>query len=189
MDFRRLALLGSMVPAALAFAGVDAWAASPARAGVPLGNGDVLGAAIGDAAAVALPDADPPQQVRIEQRFSIRISPGGPMMPPDVILDMRADDDHGRLVERSMGKCVAMSNIVAVQGGEGNRLILFMRDQKIVSAALEKTCEPRDFYSGFYVTRNIDGMLCVDRDTLQSRSGANCRVKRLKAVVEAGRRR
>lgn len=187
MRFRRLAMLVPLLPLALAWGGGAAWARPWHAPPAPVGNGAVLDRML-DAAA-GIPAAPPPAQVRIEQRFSIRISPGGPMMPPDVILDMRADDDHGRLVERSMGKCLAMSNIVAVQGGEGNRLILFMRDQKIVSAALEKTCEPRDFYSGFYVTRNTDGMLCVDRDTLQSRSGANCRVKRLRAVVEAGRRR
>ena len=187
MKLRRLAMFVPLLPIALAFGGMAACARPWRLPAAAVGNGALLDRMLDQAA--GWPAAPPVQQVRIEQHFSIRISPGGPMMPPDVILDMRADDEHGRLVERSMGRCVAMSNIVAVQGGEGNRLILFMRDQKIVSAALEKTCEPRDFYSGFYVSRNTDGMLCVDRDTLQSRSGANCRVKRLKAVVEAGKRR
>ena len=63
-----------------------------------------------------------------------------------------------------------------VRGAEGNRLLLFMRDQHVVLAALEKACRAEDFYSGFYVARNGDGLLCTDRDTLQSRSGANCRL-------------
>ena len=36
----------------------------------------------------------------------------------------------------------------------------------MVSAALERSCSARDFYSGFYVERNADGQICVKRDTL-----------------------
>ena len=152
------------------------------------GNGALLDHVLDSLADDALPAADPPQQVRIEQHFSIRISPGGPMLPPDVLLDAQPDDFAPHYVEHAMGRCVAMAGIAAVQGGEGNRLLLFMRDQHIVSAILEKACAARDFYSGFYVMSNTDGMLCVDRDTLQARSGANCKLRRLRALIEAGDR-
>jgi hypothetical protein len=61
--------------------------------------------------------------------------------------------------------------------------MLYLRDQRIISANLEKACSARDFYSGFYVDQNSDGLLCVDRDKLHSRTGANCEVERMRQLV------
>ena len=84
---------------------------------------------------------------------------------------------------------MSVAGLVGVQSAEGNRLLLFMRDRSVVSAHLDKACQSRDFYSGFYVERPGDGQLCVNRDKLQSRSGANCKIHKLRALVEAGARR
>ena len=66
---------------------------------------------------------------------------------------------------------------------EQNRILLFMRDRRVLSAALERACSARDYYSGFYVERNEDGQLCARRDTLQSRAGASCKVAQLNRLV------
>ena len=58
-----------------------------------------------------------------------------------------------------------------------------MRDRRILSVALERACNARNFYSGFYVERNEDGQLCARRDVLQSRAGASCRVTQLNRLV------
>jgi hypothetical protein len=50
---------------------------------------------------------------------------------------------------------------------------------------LNRACRARDFYSGFYVERASDGRICVDRDTLLSRSGANCKLTRIRQLVDA----
>jgi hypothetical protein len=126
--------------------------------------------------------ADNPEQVRIEQHFSIRIAPGGPVMPPDMMDDLM-DERPERFEEKPMGKCFATGAVLGVQSAEGNRLLLFMRDQHIISAVLEKACRARDFYSGFYVERSPDGQICAERDKLQARSGANCRIIRLRALI------
>jgi hypothetical protein len=84
-----------------------------------------------------------------------------------------------------MGRCVSVSNISGVQPDNGGRLILFLRDRRMVSAVLERACRARDFYSGFYIERTTDGQLCVDRDTLLSRSGANCKLTRIRQLVDA----
>jgi len=136
-------------------------------------------------------------QVRIEQRVIIRIAPaptGRPPIPdprrgmPDwrqgMITDFPGRGRATHLEERRMAQCVPVGGIAGVRVQGGNRLMLFMRDQRIVSAALEKTCNPRDFYSGFYLERTADGMLCSGRDTLHSRSGANCALGRLRQLVE-----
>jgi hypothetical protein len=61
-----------------------------------------------------------------------------------------------------------------------------MRDRRVVSASLERSCSARDYYSGFYVERNSDGQICVRRDSLLSRSGANCKLTRLRQLVDTG---
>ncbi len=122
------------------------------------------------------------QQVRIERSITIRIAPRARFPQPDL-----ADLPQGmpaRLSERRMARCVPIGGIAGVQVGRDNRLLLFMRDQRIVSLGLEKACRARDFYSGFYVERSGDGQICVERDRLQSRSGANCGLTRMRQLVE-----
>ena len=125
------------------------------------------------------------EQVRIEQRMTIRITPRAPAPPPNMLIDLPQAGLPPHFEERSMGRCLPIGGIVGVQAASGNRLMLYMRDRRIVSAELERACRARDFYSGFYIERNSDGQLCVDRDKLQSRAGANCSVKRLRQLIEA----
>jgi hypothetical protein len=89
--------------------------------------------------------------------------------------------------ERRMGKCIPIGNIAGVQPNGGNDLILYLRDRRMVRAQLERECRARDFYSGFYLSRSSDGRLCVDRDVLQSRSGANCKLSELRQLVGLSR--
>jgi hypothetical protein len=127
-------------------------------------------------------------QVRIEQHMSIRIAPQArPLtMPPRFLLDnMPRQQLAPRFVERSIGRCLSVSSISGVQPDMGSRLILFLRDRRMISAVLDRACRARDFYSGFYVERTTDGQICVDRDTLQSRSGANCKITRIRQLVDA----
>lgn len=137
-------------------------------------------------------DADRAQQVRIEQRVIIRVSPGPLSRPgPPMLRDPRRglfedfpERSGPRFIERRMGQCLPVSGIAGVQADGPSRLILFMRDQRIVSAALEKGCNARDYYSGFLVERTSDGMICAARDKLLSRNGANCAVNKLHQLIE-----
>lgn len=123
-------------------------------------------------------------QMRIEQRVTIRITPRPPQMRQNLIAELPPREIASHFEERKMGKCVPVSSIVGVQPGEGSQLILFMRDRRIISANLEKSCRGRDFYSGFYLERSKDGLLCVGRDKLHARTGANCEVSRMRQLVE-----
>lgn len=131
-----------------------------------------------------LPVAEVPvaEQVRIEQRTVVRVSPPSTSLRRAMAIEL-VPVAPARMSERKMGKCVAVAGIAAVQPDAGGKILLFMRDQRLISASLEKTCSARDFYSGFYVERNKDGMLCVDRDKLHSRAGASCEVGKMRQVV------
>lgn len=124
-------------------------------------------------------------QVRIEQQMTIRISPRPQPVRPNMLMDLPGREVGPRFDERKMGKCLKASGIAGVQPDAGNRLLLFMRDQRIVSAQLERACRSRDFYSGFYLSRSTDGKLCIDRDTLLSRNGSNCKLTQFRQLIES----
>ena len=121
------------------------------------------------------------EQVRIEQRLVVRIAPRS--LSRELLADLPAAPLASRFKERKVGKCLSVKGIAGVQIGADDRLLLFMRDQRVIGASLEKACAARDFYSGFYVDRGGDGKLCVDRDMLYSRSGSACTVSRLRELV------
>jgi hypothetical protein len=131
-------------------------------------------------------EPDAAQQVRIEQRMTIRITPRSDTSQRNMFAELPNQAIGPRFVERKIGECVKVSRISGVQSDIGNRLLLFMSDQRIISAMLERSCRSRDFYSGFYLSKSDDGKLCVARDTLQSRSGANCKITRIRELVEIG---
>lgn len=124
-------------------------------------------------------------QVRIERRVTIRIAPYRQSNRNSLLAQLPRRGITRAYEERKMDGCVPVAGIAGVQTGTGNRLLLFLRDQRIISLNLERGCEARDFYSGFYVERNEDGRLCVKRDQLQSRSGAKCEVERMRHLVAA----
>lgn len=130
-----------------------------------------------------------PQQVRIQQHFSIRISPGAPVLPPAILFADDEEERETRVVERRMARCIPVGAIAGVQSAARNRLVIFLRDSRVVVAALEKSCQAHDFYSGFYLDRHADGQLCVGRDTIHARSGATCGLRSLRALVEVPAKR
>lgn len=122
-------------------------------------------------------------QVRIEQRVIIRIAPSAPGLRERLLADVPRRQSRPVYQEQKMDGCVAIDSIAAVEPAADNRLLLLMRDRRVLSAALERSCIARDFYSGFYVERNKDGQLCSRRDKLQSRAGASCEVAQLNRLV------
>jgi len=132
----------------------------------------------------ALPEDDVAQQVRIEERVIIRIAPSAPATRERLReLMPRRPARQTSFQEEKLDGCIPVAAIAAVQPAEQNRLLLFMRDRRVLSAALERACSAEDFYSGFYVERRDDGQLCSRRDKLQSRAGASCRVTQLNRLV------
>lgn len=122
-------------------------------------------------------------QVRIERRVTVRIAPRRISPRQNLTADLQESSPPVRLEEGDNTDCVEISSVAGVQTGSGNRLIFYLRDQTMLSARLEKSCRARDFYSGFYVERGEDGKICVNRDKLQSRSGAKCELERMRELT------
>ncbi len=122
-------------------------------------------------------------QVRIEQRVIMRISPRPRPSREDLLAERPRGEPSAPIEERKIGSCVQISGIASVGTAPDDRLILFMRDRRIVSASLERSCRARDFYSGFYVHPSEDGRICVKRDKIQSRAGTKCELRQLRQLV------
>ncbi|MCH2487008.1 MAG: hypothetical protein MK010_04600 [Erythrobacter sp.] len=121
-------------------------------------------------------------QVRIERRVIVRISPRA--VPAQSFAPTAVQTRAPvRFVARPMDDCLPVSSIAGVRASNGNRLLLYLRDRRLVSAQLERSCSSRDYYSGFYFEPNEDGRLCVDRDRLLSRTGAKCSLSNMSQLV------
>ena len=126
------------------------------------------------------------EQVRIERRVILRISPSPNPIRQNLMAELPPRSAQRRFSQRPFGDCLPVASIAGVQAERGNRLLLFLRDRRLVLANLEKSCSSRDFYSGFYLESSDDGRLCIDRDRLMSRSGAKCQLSSMAQLVPAG---
>lgn len=123
-------------------------------------------------------------QVRIAQRVVIRIAPQGTV---NQIIVRENSSVRPKFKERKTGDCLSLGGIEGVRVNSDHRLLLFMRDHRLIGANMDESCQARHFETGFYVDRSSDGLLCANRDMLRSRSGASCSVSRLRELVRSDR--
>lgn len=158
----------------------EAWLANGVPEGAPMLPGDAVNAAEGFIGLLDNAGPAPVQQVRIEQHLVIRIAPRA--TDKAIPMDAPARPAAPRFRERKAVSCLPVHAIAGVQVAD-DRLILVMRDRRLIGAALGRACRPRDFYSGFYVERRADGQVCAGRDNIHSRAGATCGISRLRQLV------
>ena len=125
---------------------------------------------------------DPQFQVRVQGRIIIRVSPRRPSRTSLVADTRTTKSAPPQYEEKKIGKCLNAKSIAGMQPN-GDRLILFMRNRTLVRARLNKKCNAKDFYAGFYVERHKDGRLCIKRDELQSRAGSRCKLRSFRQLV------
>jgi len=84
--------------------------------------------------------------------------------------------------EAKAPKCLRISSLRGVQVTRDDSIDLLTEERQRLRARLDENCRTLDFYSGFYVERTADGMICADRDvafivndsvTLAKRLGAD----------------
>lgn len=121
-------------------------------------------------------------QVHIEERVIIRLAPSSPSVRREMFDGPPRREKPLRYKEKKLSRCVDIDDIAGIAPAE-NRLLLFMRDHRLLSVALERVCDPDAFYLGASVERNADGRLCSGRDTLRARTGANCQIARINRLV------
>ncbi len=122
-------------------------------------------------------------QVRIEQRVIVRVSPAPPRARTQMMADLPRRPMPRSFQEVEHGDCIDVADIVGIQPTNDNRLLFFTSGNTVLAATLGESCVAQAFYSGFYVERSDDGRLCVARDQLQSRAGASCQVAEFTRLV------
>ena len=82
-------------------------------------------------------------------------------------------------------KCVPARAVVGASLPSENSVDLVMRDRTRVRARLDSSCPALDYYYGFYIRPNADGMICADRDSIRSRVGGECGIERFRGLQAA----
>jgi hypothetical protein len=115
-------------------------------------------------------------QARANQRVIIRIPP-----KPAPATSKRSEPVEYK--EEKIGKCLLMDRLIGARPGPKESLEIMTRDGNVIRAYLGNGCLAREFYAGAYVERSADGKLCIDRDLLHARTGAQCEIDKFRVLV------
>ena len=115
-------------------------------------------------------------QARSNQRVIIRIPP-----KPAPATSRRSEPVEYK--EEKIGKCLLMDRLIGARPGPKESLEIMTRDGNVIRAYLGNGCLAREFYAGAYVERSADGKLCIDRDLLHARTGAQCEIDKFRVLV------
>jgi hypothetical protein len=115
-------------------------------------------------------------QVRTNERVIIRIPPKS-----EPASSKRSEPIEYK--EEKIGKCLLMDRLIGSRPGPKESLEIMTRDGNLIRAYLGDGCLAREFYAGAYVERSSDGKLCIDRDLLHARTGAQCEIDKFRLLV------
>ena len=120
-------------------------------------------------------------QLTIHERIIIRV----PRLraPPPLPIPMPATPI--RWVEKHGDKCVPMAGLAGALVPGPGAVDFVLAGGSRVRARLGEDCHALDFYAGFYVKPDPDGMMCAGRDAVRARSGAICPIRAFKRLVPA----
>lgn len=114
-------------------------------------------------------------QLSIEQRVIIRI-PTMPGRAAGVAND--APPAAIRWKESKGPRCVPLGLIRAAAVTREGGVTMVVNRRERYRAHLGRSCRTADFYAGFYITPNKDGVLCADRDMIHARNGSVCEIEK-----------
>ena len=79
-------------------------------------------------------------------------------------------------------KCVEMAAIAGAAIVTDDAIDLVMRGGDRLRAQFSSSCPALDYYRGFYISPNPDGMVCADRDIIRSRMGGACGIEKFRSL-------
>lgn len=82
-------------------------------------------------------------------------------------------------------KCLSMSTIAGAAVTDHDSVDLIFRGGGRIRAQLEAECPALDYYSGFYIRPTEDQRICAGRDSIHSRSGGECEIRRFRTLTPA----
>jgi hypothetical protein len=124
------------------------------------------------AAAPSPPPAPHYSQVIVREQIYIRVTQSG---RADAPVPVRWKEGKGP-------KCVPQRMIAGYAVVAPASVDFFLRDNRRLRARLDSSCPALDYYRGFYITPNPDGMICADRDVIRSRMGGECGIDKFRTL-------
>ncbi|HEX8215621.1 MAG TPA: hypothetical protein VF582_09160 [Allosphingosinicella sp.] len=79
-------------------------------------------------------------------------------------------------------KCIPASSVAGAALPRRGSVDLVLRDRRRVRAKLENSCPALDYYNGFYISPNAEGMICADKQSIRSRMGGECQIDAFKTL-------
>jgi hypothetical protein len=83
--------------------------------------------------------------------------------------------------------CVPARSIAGAAMLSQRSVDLVMRNTRRLRAMLDESCPALDFYRGFYISPNPDGMICAGRDLIRSRMGGECGIDSFRSLKPVAR--
>jgi len=122
----------------------------------------------------AAPEPTRYAQLTLRQQIIVRI-PSGPQAA--AALAPPAEWKEGKGV-----KCIAADMVAGATAPSRDSVDLLLRDRTRIRAKLENSCPALDYYNGFYISPNAEGMICADKQSIRSRMGGECEIDALKTL-------
>ncbi len=120
-------------------------------------------------------------QVTIREQIIVRVPVRRRQIAPAAASLIKWKEERGP-------RCVPAKSIIGASLLGQNSVDLILRDNSRVRARLQSDCPALDYYYGFYITPNPDGMVCEDRDNIRSRMGGACEIDRFRGLEPVVRR-
>jgi len=80
-------------------------------------------------------------------------------------------------------RCMSAEGLAGAAVMTPDSIDLIQRGGARTRAELEDACPALDFYKGFYLNPAPDKQICAGRDSIHSRSGGECQIKRFRKLV------
>jgi len=123
-------------------------------------------------------------QLSIEQRVIIRIpTMPTPPTPSESQAGTRPPAVEWKESKGRSPRCLPLNLIRAAVINSENGVTMVVSARERYRTHFARSCRPADFYAGFYVSPNEDGVLCAGRDTLHARNGSACQIERFSRMV------
>lgn len=119
--------------------------------------------------------------IRIERRIVVRV----PRMSlaPGLASAAAAPLPPISWTEKRAEQCVPVAQLAGASITRPDSVDLVLSGGRRMRARLDDDCPALGFYSGFYIRPPADGRICARRDSIRSRSGGECRIEGLRALI------
>ena len=111
-------------------------------------------------------------QLTVRQQIIVRV----PARPPGALASP-LEWKEGKGI-----KCIPASSVAGAAMPRRGSVDLVLRDRSRIRAKLENSCPALDYYNGFYISPNSEGMICADRQSIRSRMGGECEIDAFKTL-------